>query len=238
MEQFFIIGNIPFHNNLIIFANLIDDDITSGRTHAHCHPMVSTCFSLIELLFKCIILECVIIEGNPIVISCLERRGIACISLNFLCPIIRLFYHFKFNGNIRTADLIQLDFYQEERNIIISMVIQPFDSSTMFFSCSLYNPNYNIGTFSGCICNQFTEVVMVCIFKLILDDDFSVRSGFSCINIYIEIANARFSFINGYLQANGIRQQRKIIFLCKPRRKVYCLVRPYLSQVFYFFHFS
>ena len=31
------------------------------------------------------------------------------------------------------------------------------------------------------------------------------------------------SFIKGYLQANGIRQQRKIVLFCKPKSKVYCL---------------
>ena len=41
---------------------------------------------------------------------------------------------------------------------------------------------------------------------LILDDDFSVRSGFGCINVYIEISNTGLRFIDGNLQANGIRQ--------------------------------
>jgi hypothetical protein len=36
--------------------------------------------------------------------------------------------------------LIQLNFYKEECNILISVIIQPFDSRAMFFSCSLYNP--------------------------------------------------------------------------------------------------
>lgn len=184
------------------------------------------------------VLECVIIEGNPIVISCLQCRGITGVTLDFLCPIIRFFYHFKFNGDIRTADLVQFDFYQEESNILIGVIIQPLNCRTMFFSCSLYNPNHNISRFARRICNQLTKVVMVCIFKLILDNDFSVRSGFGCINVYIEISNAGLSFIDSNFQANGIRQQRKIILFCKPRSEVYCLMRPYLSQVFYFFQFS
>ncbi len=93
----------------------------------------------------------------------------------------------------------------------------------MFFSGSLDNPNYNIGRFAGGICNQFTKVIMVCIFKLIFNNGFSVRSCFSCINVYIKISNAGLSFIKGYLQANGIRQQRKIVLFCKPKSKVYCL---------------
>ena len=184
------------------------------------------------------VLECIIIEGNPIIISRLQRRGTAGITLDFLCPVIWLFYHFKFNGNVRTADLVEFDFYKEESNILIGVIIQPLNCRTMFFSCSLNNPDYNIGRFAGCICNQFTKVVMVCIFKLILDDDFSVRSSFGCINVHIEISNAGLGFVNSYLQANGIRQQRKIILFCKPRSEVYCLMWPYLSQVFYFFQFA
>ena len=149
MEQFFIIGNIPLYNNLVILANLIDADMTSRGAYAHSHPMVCACLSLIELLCKCMVLECIIIEGNPIIISRLQRRGIAGVTLDFLCPVIWLFYHFKFNGNVRTADLVEFDFYKEESNILIGVIIEPLNCRAMFFSCSLYNPNYDISRFPG-----------------------------------------------------------------------------------------
>lgn len=206
VEQFFIIGNMPFYYNLVILSNLIDTDMTGRRPYTQSHPMVRTCLSLIELLCECVILECIIIESNPIVISCLQRRRFTYVTLDFLCPVIRLFYHFKFNGNIRIADLIQFDLYKKENNIFIGVIIQPLNCRAMFFSCSLYNPNHNISRFAGRICNQFAKVVMVGLFKLILNNDFPVRSGLGCINVYIEISNAGLGFIDGYLQTNGVRQ--------------------------------
>ena len=170
-----------------------------------------------------------VIKGNSIIVSCLQCRGITCITLNFLCPVIRLFYNLELNGNIRTADLIQLDFNKEERNIIIGMIIQPFDSRAMFFSCSLYNPNHDISRFPGCICDKLSQTVMVRILKLILDDIFSVCSGFCCVDIHIEVTNTGLRLINGYLQSNSICQQGKNIVFRKLRSKVQCFMRPDFS---------
>ena len=119
MIQFFVVRNIPFHKYVIVLSYLRHTDVTSRGTYAECHPMVCTCLPLIELLCKCMILECIVVESNPIVIPRLKRRGITGVTLDFLCPVIRLFHHFKLNGNIRTADLIQFNFYQEESNILI-----------------------------------------------------------------------------------------------------------------------
>lgn len=206
MIQFLVIGNIPFHKSMVVLSYLRHTDMTSRGADTECHPMVCTCLSLIKLLCECVILKSIIIESNPIVISRLQRRGVTGVTLDFLCSVIWFFYHLKFNSDIRTADLVQFDFYQEESNILIGVIIQPLDCRAMFFSYSLYNPNYNIGRFARCICNQFTEVVMVGILKLILDDNFSVRTSFRCVNVNIEISNTGLGFINCYLQSGSIRQ--------------------------------
>ena len=128
MEQVFIIRNIPFYYELLILADLIYADMTSRRTNAQGHPVVCACLSLVELLCKQRVLECIVIESDPIVISSLPCRRITCTAFDLFCPVIWLFYHLKFNSDIRAADLVQLDLYQEEGYILIGVIVEPFDS--------------------------------------------------------------------------------------------------------------
>lgn len=126
-------------------------------------------------------------------------------TLDFLCPIIRFFYHFKFNCDIRAANLIQFDFHKKESDVFIGVIVQPFDCCTMFFSRSLYDPNHDIGRFAGCIGYQFTQVVMIGILKLIFNNNFSVSPGFRCKNINVKISHTGLGLINGNFQPNSIR---------------------------------
>ena len=105
------------------------------------------------------------------------------------------------------------------------MVVKPLYRGFMFLTGVSDNPDNNICTFTGRVCNQFTEMVMICIIQLILYDHFSVCSCFGCIDIHIEIAHRRFCFINSDI--NAYRIPKQVDILCDPRRKVQRLMRPY-----------
>ena len=75
MILFLVIGNIPFHKSVVVFSYLRHTDVASRWADTERHPMVGTCFPFIELLCKCVVLECIVIKSNPIIVSCLQCRG-------------------------------------------------------------------------------------------------------------------------------------------------------------------
>jgi len=60
-----------------------------------------------------------------------------------LNEVIRLFYYLKHWCRGGITYFISMDFEQEERYIIICMIIQPFYSTSMFVSCICHDPYNN-----------------------------------------------------------------------------------------------
>ena len=187
--------------------------MAGGGPDAEVHPTIQGRFPTVEVFGKLNILKRIILERHPIIIPLLLCTVCRLIFLDFLCPVVGLFNYFKFDGRLGIFNLIQLDFTKEEPNFFIGVIVQPFDSGPVFLSGVFHNPDNDICRFSGGICNEFSQVVMVCIFQLVFDDDFSVCARFRCKNVHIEITNCRFCFINRNIKTDCICKERYIVIL-------------------------
>ena len=106
--------------------------------------MIRTRLALFEVLCKRSLGEGVLIERCPVLQTELLRGSIGTLLLHFLRPVVGLFDNLKLDSGVRIADLVQFDFDEEETDIFIRMVVQPFDSSTVFLSGAFNNPYYDI----------------------------------------------------------------------------------------------
>ena len=137
--------------------------------------MICSWFALLKVFGKHRFCKSIIIEGCPILqTELLCRCSCRTLLLNFFRPVIGFLNNLKLNCGIRVANLIQLNFNEEKANVFVCMVIQPFDSGAVFFSGTLDNPDNNISAFAGGICNQLAEVIVISVFKLIFNNNFSV----------------------------------------------------------------
>lgn len=62
----------------------------------------------------------------------------------------------------------------------------------MFVSCPFDHPNDYFRPFARSIGNQLTEMIMIRIFELIFDNNFSIGTIFRCEYVDIEISHGRF----------------------------------------------
>ena len=131
------------------------------RSETQCHPVIRTRLALFEVLCKRSLGEGILIERCPVLQTELLRGSIGTLLLHFLRPVVGLFDNLKLDSGVRIADLVQFDFDEEETDVFIRMVVQPFNGCTVFLSGAFYNPYYDICTFAGCVCNQLAEVIVV-----------------------------------------------------------------------------
>lgn len=110
--------------------------------------MVISRLSFIEAGCKLRVFKCVILKCNLIVIPLLFGFVDGFAPYDFLCPVVGLFYDFKFYGRLRSTDAVQLNLTQKETDSIICSVVQPFDCGSMLFTCMLHQPYDNFRTFA------------------------------------------------------------------------------------------
>ena len=83
----------------------------------------------------------------------------------------------------------------------------------MFLASVFHNPYNHIRRFAGRIGYQLSEVIMVCVLQLILDDDFPIRSCLGRKDIDIEISHGRLRLVNGNIKPHRIRKESNVIIL-------------------------
>ncbi len=96
------------------------------------------------------------------------------------------------------------------------MLIQPSDSLFMLITSPFDNPDYNFSVFPCRIHNDFSQMIMVGIFQLILDDNPTGTPAFAGVDVYTETSYWRFRFLKLQVNFNGITQLFQIFFLGKP----------------------
>ena len=73
-----------------------------------------------------------------------------------------------------------MNFNEEEVNIVIGIIIQPFDCRPMFLFSFPDNPNYNFRIQSGRICDDLAKMIMICAIKLIFNNNDDAWSFIFC----------------------------------------------------------
>ena len=93
------------------------------------------------------------------------------------------------------------------------MLVQPFYRLAMFVTRSLHHPDNHFSSLARSVCNQFTKMVVIGIFQLVLDNHTTISAYFFSKDIYIETTDGRFPFLQFQLNIYRITQQRKIFLL-------------------------
>ena len=114
------------------------------------------------------------------------------------------------------------------------MFVEPLNRFLMFIPDIADNPDNNFSVIAGCISDNFTQMVMICIFKLIFYDDFSSRRFFLCQNIDHILANIGFGFKQFNINADFFTQSIKIFLLGEPICKIKSFMSPNISQIYFF----
>ena len=176
----------------------------------------------------------IFIEGCPVIQAELLAFCLLLIFLDALNPVIRLLNHAELHRRIGAADFIQVDFAQEEADVIIRVVIQPLNRRAVFLACVLYHPDNRLRIFPGSVGDKFAQMVVVGIFQLVFDDNLLLRCNIGRDNIHAEIAHSRFCSVDCNFHADFIAQNRDVLILRQPRRKIQCFMRPNLPQILHF----
>ena len=163
-------------------------------------------FPFIECSRKLSIGKRVFIKCRPILKSKLFSGFQGIVFLHDFCPIVRLFDNLKFDGRLGVFNAIEMNFTQEKTNFIIGMIIQPLNRCAVLFACVLHNPYNRIRFFTRSICDQFTKVIVIGIFKLIFNNYLSPRAHLGCHNIDAKISDSRFRFVHSYFHADCVAQ--------------------------------
>ena len=118
------------------------------------------------------------------------------------------------------------------------MRVQPFDGLRVFLTSTLHNPYDASGFFSGCVRNDLAKMLVVGLFKLILDDDrLSVFQLFSK-NICPEISDPLFRTDSLQIHPHSLPEKIEVLFLGEPFREIGGFVLPNGSEIVDFFEFS
>ena len=167
----------------------------------------------IEVLCKLCVLESVVLECHPIIVSLLLSPICRLALFYFLCPVVRFFNDLKLHGRLGSTDAIQFYLTEEESDFLIGMVVQPFDSRLVFLTSVFHDPYNHIRRFTRRIGYQLAEVVVVGILQLILYDDFPIRPRLRRKDIDIEISHGRLCLINGNIKPHCICKESDVIVL-------------------------
>ncbi len=114
------------------------------------------------------------------------------------------------------------------------MFIEPFNRFLMFIADIADNPDNNFSVIAGRISDNFTQMIMIRIFKLIFYDDFSSRSFFLCQNINHILSDIGFGFKQFNINADFFTQSIKIILLGEPSCKIKGFMAPHIAQIYFF----
>ncbi len=91
------------------------------------------------------------------------------------------------------------------------MFVKPFNCSLMFFPNITDNPNDYFCIVARRIGDDFTKMIVVSIFKLIFNNNFSARAFFFRQNIDFEVSNICFNLCELYINVYFLAKQIKIL---------------------------
>ena len=74
--------------------------------------------------------------------------------------------------------------------------------------------------------NAYTEMVVVGLVELVLDDDIAPRPSVPCENVCVVWANGDLYALDLKDNADRVAQQAQVLFLCKPGRELCRFVAP------------
>lgn len=109
-------------------------------------------------------------------------------ELDGLCPLVGLFDYAEARCRQRVADGPQLNFDQEKAKTAVSVLIEPFNSLTMFIAGMRHHLHDNLGTLACGVGYHLSQMIMIGVLELVFDNRPTPGSNFLCIDIHIERA--------------------------------------------------
>lgn len=135
VEDFFIVGDVKAGVYFLFLGVDIDADIVGRCAETKIIPVLGLRFTKVELFLECRI-------GAHLVVECLPEfkfqavgLGHTLYALHSFRPIVRFLNHIKLWGEEGIVNLPQFDFNEEEADVGIGMLVQPFDGLTVFVAC-------------------------------------------------------------------------------------------------------
>lgn len=238
VENLFVARDIKASVNLLFLGVDVQTNVVRRRAEAKVIPVAGLGFTEIEFLLEVRIGAHLVVEGLPE----FEFKPVglthALDALHRLGPVVGFLHHVEFGGEEGVVYLPQLNFYEEEADVGIRMLIEPFYSLTMLITCPLDNPDDHFRALSGGVGNQFAQMVMICVLQLVLDYDLATRAAFCGVEVHTETTYGRFAFFQVDVNTNGAAQLFEVCILCEPFGEVVSLVGPYCAQITDALHFT
>ena len=155
----------------------------SRRLDAEVRPVLSKSFLRAHNLGEVRVRE----SGFPVrlPVSKLSCPGVTqpCLCFLYACPLVGRLNHVEPRCHLGVSDAPDFDFDKEERTLVISVFIQPFNCFSVFIASSCNDPDDNFSILARSVRDDLAEVVVIGVFKLILNDDSTVGARFLSINV-------------------------------------------------------